>query len=156
MFNPWLLLGALVAALAIFMAGHRIGVKNTSLNYENAIKSQKLEAAKILAEKVQENAELAAKWTAYARKADDDYTKSIADVRNRANVATGVRFYDPGRRDGCSGTPTATQGSPAAPESPSSESGRISDEAAKFLREQAALADEVTVYALSCFAFVNH
>ena len=152
--NPWVLLGALVAAFGLFIAGHRVGVKNTTLNYENAIKAQKLEAASLLAAKVQENAELATKWTQYARNADDAYTKQIADIRSRANVANGVRFIDPFGRDSCSGTGQAATGNPA-PSTAAASGGQLSAELSDFLRAETLRADEVSEYAQSCYRFVN-
>ena len=151
-FNPWILLGALVAALGLFVAGHRVGVKNTTLNYENQIKGQKLEAASLLAAKVQENAELSAKWTQYARKADDDYSKQIADIRSRANAANGVRFIDPFGSGSCAGQ--AATGNPATPESAAAK-GELSREFSDFLRAESIRADEVAAYANSCYRFVN-
>lgn len=151
--NPWLILGALVAAIGLAIGGYTFGVKTTAAKYEVAIKAQKLEAAMVLAQAIKKNAdrEEADRQRAITNQVDyDNSLKALVD----SNRKYAGQLRDPGRRQG-----SACPGSQASPGANTVEvvpvDNGISDEAGKFLREQADLADQVTLWGKSCFEFVN-
>lgn len=116
------------------------------------VAKQKVEAAALLKAETEKNQKITQGWIDYSRKADDDYSKKIADIRN---APIGGGLYDPGSRRWASGNcPASSQGNTAAPENPAA-SGQLSEPASTFLYAEAKRADEVAEYAMSCYRYVN-
>jgi hypothetical protein len=117
------------------------------------IAANKLEAKRIFDAETAKNAEISRQWAEYARKADDDYTKTIADIRARGNSARGVRLYDAGCGQSGSGSPAGDKG--AGDTKDAAPTGQLSDRTTQFLVAQATRADEVHAYAVTCFNYVK-
>jgi activator of HSP90 ATPase len=156
--NRYVLGGLAIAALIGFLAYEKHGYDNR-LRLEGAgpfvriIQEQKAQAKALLDSEIAKNAALSKQWAEYARKADDDYAKQIADIRARGNSARGVRLYDAGCGQSSS-SPATGKDSTTSTESAAS-TGELSSRVSEFLVAQATRADELYAYALACHRFVN-
>jgi hypothetical protein len=156
--NRYVLGGLAIAALIGFLAYQKHGYDNRlraegAAPYIAAIEKQKVEAQALLDSEIAKNTALSKQWAEYARKADDDYAKQIADIRARGNSARGVRLYDAGCGQG--GSSTATSGKDTGESKDASTAGQLSDRTTQFLVAQATRADEVHAYAVTCHEYVK-
>ena len=123
--------------------------------WEKTIERNKQEAAALLKQREQENADLAEKWRNYARESDESYQTKIDHLRAYRNAAGGVRLST---GCGASSSPAgqAAAGSTEAPAIAADRSG-TSDAAREFAFDESAVATvlEWYAYGLSCHAFVN-
>ena len=156
--NRYVLGGLAIAALIGFLAYEKHGYDNR-LRLEGAgpfvriIEIQKAQAKALLDSEIAKNTALSKQWAEYARKADDDYAKQIADIRARGNSARGVRLYDAG---GCGqGSSTHSSGKDTGEPKDASTAGQLSDRTTEFLVAQATRADEVHAYAVTCHEYVK-
>ncbi len=154
--NRYVLGGLAIAALVGFLA-YQKGNYDDRRRAEGAapllaaIEKQKVEAQALLDSEIAKNTALSKQWAEYARKADDDYAKQIADIRARGNSARGVRLY------GCgpSGGSPAASGKDSGESQDSATAGQLSDRTTQFLVAQATRADEVHTYAVTCHEYVK-
>ena len=152
----WLLYAALIAGAigSVIYAKHSYDDRRREEGaepFKAAIANQKQEAAKLLASETAKAEKVTQGWIDYSRKADNDYAKNVAAIRN-APVSNGL--YDPSRRWVSSNCPAAGKGNPGTLEN-AAESSRLSGEAEQFLYSEAKRADEVAEYAMSCYRYVN-
>ena len=123
--------------------------------WEKTIERNKQEAAALLKQREQENADLAEKWRNYARESDESYEAKIKHLRDYRNAAGGVRL-----NTGCgasSGSAGQTgEGNTEAPKVAASGQG-TSSAVREFVVDESAVATvlEWYAYGLSCHAFVN-
>lgn len=153
--NRYVLGGLAIAALIGFLAYQKHGYDNRlraegAAPYIAAIEKQKVEAQALLDSEIAKNTALSKQWAEYARKADDDYAKQIADIARARNAADGVRFYDPGRRQGGSCPPAGTKDAGVSKD-PASAS-ELSPELTTFLKSEATRADTAATYAVKARA----
>ena len=123
--------------------------------WEKTIERNKQEAAALLKQREQENADLAEKWRNYARESDESYEAKIKHLRDYRNAAGGVRLSTGcGASSGSAGQ--AGEGNTEAPKVAASGQG-TSDAAREFAFDESAVATvlEWYAYGLSCHAFVN-
>lgn len=154
--NRYVLGGIAIAALIGFLAYSKHGYDERrraegAAPYIAAIEKQKVEAKALLDSEIAKNTALEKQWVEYARKADDDYAKQIADIRNRGNAARGVRLYGCGQDSGSPAPAGKDAGSPQ--DAPTA--GQLSARTTEFLVAQATRADEVHAYALTCHEYVK-
>ena len=167
--NRWVLGALAFAALVAFLAYQKGSYDDRrraegATPYITAIAAQKAEAAAQLSAAISQNArrEEADRQRAITNQKDyDESLKALVD----SNRKYAGQLRDPGRRDGgrCPGSEAsprtgATQDVPVGgriSDAPREVLQPISDEAAKFLRKEADLADKITLWGKACNAFVN-
>lgn len=152
----WLLYAALIAGAigSVIYAKHSYDDRRREEGaepYKVAIANQKQEAAKLLASETAKAEKVTQGWIDYSRKADNDYAKNVAAIRN---APIGGGLYDPSRRWANSNCPATSPGNTGTPEN-SAESSRLSGVSEQFLYAEAKRADEVAEYAMSCYRYVN-
>lgn len=164
--NPWVLLGAVMAALALaaggYSAGHSNGVDSQAAkdqkqfdSINQAITQAKADAARLYREAQDANAILAAerdklKTTLEQQHAND--TKITADLRNKYDSLQ-LRFRAKGAGAGANGSsPVPPSGNTAVPESAPVVS--LPDDVTRSLRQLAEAADQVANDYRKCYGFV--
>lgn len=123
------------------------------ISLEASIQANKIVAKQIFDAETAKNTALSKQWAEYARKADDDYAKQVADIRARGNSARGVRLYDAGCGQG--GASAAAGGKDTGEPQSAATAGQLSDRTTQFLVAQATRADEVHAYAVTCHEYVK-
>ena len=133
----------------------RAPLKQDIKRWEDSAERNKKEAAALLKQREQENADLAEKWRNYARESDESYEAKIKHLRDYRNAAGGVRLSTGCGNSGSPAGQTAT-GSTEAPAIASGGQG-TSDAPREFALDESAVATvlEWYAYGLSCHAFVN-
>lgn len=159
-FNPWVLLGAALAAVGIAIGGYTFGVDVTSTKYENKIKDQKLEAQRVLADVIRLNGikEESDRQRAITNQKDYDaklseYQKRLADSDAKRR-ADGLRF-NVERRGVCGDSTGKEAGTSAGTVENVSVEIRVPDAIGKALFDLAIEADQLAIWGNTCFEFVN-
>ena len=150
---------AAIAAFSYFVHRYneriREPYKQQIVLWEKTIERNKQEAAALLKQREQENADLAEKWRNYARESDESYEAKIKHLRDYRNAAGGVRLNAGcGASSGPAGQ--AAAGSAEAPAIAADRSG-TSDAPREFIVDESAVATVLQWYAygLSCHQFLN-
>lgn len=165
--NPYILLGAGVAAVALAAGSYYYGGKHEAQEWELKLSAQKLEAAQTLADEKKKNAdrEEADRQRAITNQADYD-TSLKALVDSNRKYAGQLRFATERSRV-CGGSPPTETGPRTGTTENAALVGGISGEAGTTvsvalpdaltmeLRKFADDADKLATWAKSCFLFVN-
>lgn len=117
------------------------------------VEKQKKEAAEVLKVETEKAAKVSKSWADYARSSDDEYEKKIAAIRASANSANGMRLISAERWNSRTCTPAGKDDTGASKEN--AERDEFWRTADTFLRNEATRADELAIWAKSCFEFVN-
>lgn len=168
--NPWLLLGAGLLIVAAAFAGYYKGGADSDAAWRIKSDAQKIEANKLLAKVNADHVKAIQGYIDYANQRETDHDQELQQARDYHNAAPARGgLFDPGRGASCPGTERTGAGDPKTPADAATQqagvsdaagagvrpANALSDRAAAFLRQQAELADEVAVYAASCFRFVH-
>ena len=159
-FNPWVLLGALVSALALAAGGYYYGGKHADAAWTVTIAAQKLDAAMQLADVIRKHSieEAADRQRAITNQKDYDaklseYQKRLADSDAKRR-ADGLRF-NVERRGVCGDSAGKETGTSAGTVESVQLEIRIPDAIGKALFDLASEADQLAIWGKSCFDFVN-
>lgn len=160
MFNPWVILGFLLAFGGAFLSGDLYRGHQDKIAYDGAIAKQERDAATLLAAKT---AEIAAKDAAnsdLARKLDEQHaneTRAIADAADTAERGyTDSLRKLAGRRTSCGNTGTAEAAHLSVPADTAAGSQReLLDRVAEHLRRVGERANTLASTVNECVAWAN-
>lgn len=140
------LLVAFLAASGVASCEHK-----TIVSLEASIEANKIEAQRILASEIAKNAVKEAADKKFSATVKENYDVQLKKLTTRPPVMQ--RLHDPGRDSGgCSGSAPGARTSTST--SPAVES-ELSRSATDFLYSEARRADEIRIWAQSCYNFVN-
>ena len=153
---------AVVALIASHgFAYHKGADKERTRNEAAQAKAERVYLEK-LQQRITENTALADQYREDREHADQSYQAAIDEIERQRKRADAVRLRDPGRAANCRPAVPATPGpaggvaeGPAGNDLSAEAVGVLSPVATRFLLELAADADRVSLYAATCYKWVN-